>query len=118
MQIKLVTALVLYPIALGAGQLLFKLAADRAQLSGSGFLMGLALEPRFAGAVVLYAALTVLWTWVLSQVQLSFAYPFVALSFVTTPVLAHFFLGERLSVGLFTGAALIVAGLGVIIYAK
>ena len=118
MRINLIVALLLYPIARGAGQLLFKLAADRAQAAKSGFLLGLAQEPLFAAALILYATLTVVWTWVLSKVPLSFAYPFVALSFVTTPLLAHFILAERLTIGLFIGAGFIVAGLGVIIYAR
>ena len=41
----------------------------------------------FFVALILYAALTVLWVWILSYTPLSRAYPFLALAFALTPAL-------------------------------
>ncbi len=41
----------------------------------------------FFVALILYAALTVLWVWILSFTQLSRTYPFLALAFAIMPAL-------------------------------
>ena len=114
----LVVLLVVYSVMLASGQILFKLSAEAARERGGSVLVSLLVEPKFAIAIALYAALTLLWTWILSKVPLSRAYPFVALAFVVTPVLAHSLLGERISVGLIVGTGLVMVGLMVVVYAR
>jgi len=112
----LVVSLVVYPVMLGAGQILFKMAAEAARARGGSFLGALVVQPKFILALALYGILTLLWTWILSKVPLSRAYPFVALAFVVTPVMAHLLLGERLSVGVMAGTALVFVGLVVVFH--
>src|SRR5881392_852250 len=50
-------------------------------------IAGFLLNGYFFVALILYAALTVLWVWILSFTQLSRAYPFLALAFALTPAL-------------------------------
>ena len=69
-------------------QLLFKLGAVGA---GDGPLAeriaGFLLNGYFFVALILYAALTVLWVWILSFNQLSRAHSFLALAFALAPAL-------------------------------
>jgi drug/metabolite transporter (DMT)-like permease len=65
----------------------------------------------FIVALILYAALTVLWVWILGFTPLSRAYPFVALAFALTPALGIVVFGETASLRLAIGIALIVCGL-------
>jgi drug/metabolite transporter (DMT)-like permease len=58
-----------------------------------------------------YAALTVLWVWILSFIPLSRAYPFLALAFALTPALGCLVFAERLSMRLVIGIVLILCGL-------
>lgn len=104
--------IVLTVLALSAGQVLFKLAAERLELSVSGILPSL-LSPKLLLALMIYAAATVMWLIVLKMTPLRIAYPFAAMAFIFVPVLAHFILGEQLHWGTFFGAALIVAGVWV-----
>jgi drug/metabolite transporter (DMT)-like permease len=108
-QIALLAA---YAAAMAGGQLLFKLAAVRgtAGRAGAG-IAALVLNGYFVAAVILYAALTVLWVWILSFTPLSRAYPFVALAFALTPALGAVFLSEPVSARLVIGVGLILAGL-------
>ena len=78
-----------YAAAMAGGQLLFKIAAMRGAGArhSSERIAGLLLNGYFIVALVLYAALTVLWVWILSFTPLSRAYPFVALAFALTPAL-------------------------------
>jgi drug/metabolite transporter (DMT)-like permease len=105
--------LLVYAVAMAVGQILFKLAAVRSGAAGSlsARLLGLAANPYFIAALLLYAALTVFWVWILTFTPLSRAYAFVALAFVLTPFAGVAFFGEPVSARLIIGIALVVAGL-------
>lgn len=102
-----------YAAGMAGGQLLFKLAALRfpAGAPWSERLLGLLHNGYFLTAVLLYAALSVLWVWVLSFTPLSRAYPFVALAFALTPVLGALAFSEPLSWRLIAGIGAILLGL-------
>jgi drug/metabolite transporter (DMT)-like permease len=109
LQILLLTA---YAGGMSAGQLLFKMAANAMapQMSVPG-LLALFCNPYFLSALVLYAGLALLWVWILSFTPLSRAYPFVALAFALTPLLAGSLFGETISLRLIIGLLLILGGL-------
>jgi drug/metabolite transporter (DMT)-like permease len=65
----------------------------------------------FLSALVLYAGFALLWVWILSFTPLSRAYPFVALAFALTPLLAVSLFGETISLRLIIGLLLILGGL-------
>jgi drug/metabolite transporter (DMT)-like permease len=107
--------MVLYSLGMACGQLLFKLAAmNPSQRTTTPTVLAYFNGYLFSG-LILYGALTLLWVWILRNVPLSKAYPFVALSFVFTPMLSKMVLGELLSTGYFAGLALIAAGVIVIV---
>lgn len=108
-----VAILVGYAAAMAFGQILFKIAALRVGATGSlgERLTALAHNGYFAVSVVLYAALTVVWVWILTFTPLSRAYVFVALSFIMTPFFAAALFGEPISMRLVVGIGLIVGGL-------
>jgi drug/metabolite transporter (DMT)-like permease len=110
-QIMLLTA---YAIGMSGGQILFKMAAIRsgaADGTAGERLLGLLHNLYFLSALALYAGFAVLWVWILSFTPLSRAYPFVALAFALTPLLAGSLFGETISLRLITGLLLIVCGL-------
>jgi drug/metabolite transporter (DMT)-like permease len=74
--------------------------SDRLSLSQVAALMGYAAAMGyFFVALILYAALTVLWVWILSYTPLSRAYPFLALAFALTPALGCLVFAEPLRYG-------------------
>jgi drug/metabolite transporter (DMT)-like permease len=110
-QILLLTA---YAVGMTAGQLLFKMAANSYAISDGGAggrLWGLFYNLYFLSALVLYAGFALLWVWILSFTPLSRAYPFVALAFALTPLLAGSLFGETISLRLIIGLLLILGGL-------
>jgi drug/metabolite transporter (DMT)-like permease len=102
---------------IAAGQLLFKRVGIEIERLGAGWF-----EPRVialaAAAFALYAAATLLWIHLLRYVELSRAYPFMALSFVLVPLFSMLVFGERLGGAYLAGVALIVAGVAVIAYSS
>lgn len=96
-------------LAISAGQVLFKLAADR--ITGSGPLWSeWLLNPYLAVALVVYGLATLSWIALLRQLPLSLAYPFAALAFFMVPLLGHWWLGEALRWQTLVGAGFILAG--------
>jgi drug/metabolite transporter (DMT)-like permease len=105
--------LTIYAVGMAGGQILFKNAALQygADASSAPRLIGIVQNGYFITAIVLYAALTLFWVWLLTFTPLSRAYPFVALAFALTPLLAGLLFGETVSARLWLGLALILSGL-------
>ena len=103
-----------FPVAIAAGQILFKRAASQvADVSGGSWLFDLARLPTMWIAIALYAGATVLWVRILTTVPLSRAYPFVALAFVLVPAAGYVFFQESITMRYALGTALIVIGVAV-----
>jgi drug/metabolite transporter (DMT)-like permease len=98
-------------VLIAIGQLLFKSAAGQWRVDGWSWstLRGF-LSPVMLVALVIYAAATLLWVFVLRTVPLSSAYAIFSLAFLIVPVLAWMFLGETLSLNTLAGGAIIVVG--------
>jgi drug/metabolite transporter (DMT)-like permease len=109
--------LVTYAVGMAGGQLLFKTAALR-MADGRAFqarALSLMLDGPFLAAIALYAALSVLWVWILTFTPLSRAYPFVAIAFALTPLVGALVFSEPLSPRLLVGIAVIAFGLVLVV---
>lgn len=106
------TRLIVFALAMAAGQILFK-KASLALNGESGVTMMLSMVSNvyFITGVCLYAAATILWVIVLKDIKLVHAYPFVALGFVLVPIAAHFVFGEALNARYALGSTMILAGI-------
>lgn len=104
-----------FAFLLACGQMLFKLsAATLPPLASVAGATALFTNLWFWLALVLYGSAMLLWIFILQQVPLSLAYPFVALGFVIIPLASWIFFKESLNLQYALGVALIIAGLGVI----
>lgn len=108
-----IALLTFYALAMSGGQILFKLAALRtASTHNVGeSLLALLQSGFFLTALFLYAALTVLWVWILRFTPLSRAYVFTALAFAIAPLAGAALFGEPISFRLVIGIGLIMGGL-------
>jgi drug/metabolite transporter (DMT)-like permease len=104
--------LLMVALALGVGQLLFKLAAERLVLDrGVTALMHSFVGWPMAAALLVYGAATVLWVYLLHGLPLSRAYPFIALAFAFVPLMSWLVFRDTLDVRYGIGLALMLAGL-------
>ena len=96
-------------LGLSGAQILFKLAANALNDTGSWF------APRTAGlmaaALSLMGVMTIFWIWVLQTAELGRVYPIMALAFVIVPAATHVLLGECFTPRYFTGVVLIMVGI-------
>ena len=101
-------------VVLSIGQLLFKYSARTLpDTDSAAVLLTLASNPWFLLALLLYGGATLLWVWILREVPLTLAYPFIALSFVIVPLVSGTILGEQVDIAYWIGICLIVAGISV-----
>ena len=61
-----------------------------------------------------YGVGTLVWLGVLSRLDLGFAYPMLALSYVLVPLMAQVFLGEKIPIARLVGIGIIVVGVGIV----
>ena len=72
------------------------------------------LNPWIFSGMTLHVAALVVWLWALSRVDISFAYPFLALGYVIVGLMAWLWLGESLTITRIVGMLIILTGLVVI----
>ena len=107
--------LISFPVAIAAGQILFKRAATQiGSAEGTSWVLEVARLPTMWLALALYGAATLLWVRILTTVPLSRAYPFMALAFVLVPAASYVFFNESLTLRYAIGTALIIAGVIVV----
>jgi undecaprenyl phosphate-alpha-L-ara4N flippase subunit ArnE len=112
--LPVLAGLILTPLLISAGQVLFKMTSARTGGADIPGLIGLLADPYLIAAFAIYGFGTIVWIYVLKSVPLSVAYPFMALTFCAVPLLAWWLLGEQLNPRYAVGAALIIAGLIVV----
>lgn len=107
--------LILISVLLGAvGQVVMKYGTSHVATTGGEGVAGMLLKyftnlPILAG-LACYALSAVVWIFAISKVELSYAYPMVALGYVVVFGLSYFLLGESISVLRLAGLVVIVAG--------
>ncbi|MGB0907340.1 MAG: transporter [Maricaulaceae bacterium] len=103
------------PIMIAIGQVLFKMTSERLLARGpNASFISAFFDPIFIAALTLYGSATLVWLLVLKAVPLSYAYSFMALTFVAVPIFAALFLGEYIGPRYVIGSGLIIAGLIVV----
>jgi len=109
--------LVLLSIGLStAAQILLKLGMNGVRAAGAAApgivpqILAAAFSPWVIGGLAAYGASAVVWLLVLAKVDVSRAYPCVALGFALTVVVGHFMLGEPVSLMRIVGVAIIMGG--------
>ena len=77
-------------------------------------ILKVGLNPWVFSGMTLHVAALVVWLWALSRVDISFAYPFLALGYIIVGLMAWIWLGESLSITRIIGMIIILTGLVVI----
>jgi len=106
---------ILIAVCLGAvGQLLMKTGMDAARTASTGGAVDVLrhgfTQARVLSGFALYGLSSLLWMLVLSRVQLSWAYPMIAVSYIVVVFLSWLVLKEHVSALRIGGLALICAG--------
>ena len=107
-------------IAVG-GQLLLKIGINRIGISDfsslsslGGFFLGIVKSPLVLIGLFLYVISAAIWMVILSTVDLSFAYPFLGITYVLILVVSRFVLKEDVNPLRWIGALIITAGVVVL----
>lgn len=82
--------------------------------SAVGTLVDAAREPRLWAGLALFGVSAVFWLVVLSKVPLSFAYPFVGLSYIVIVLVARIVLHEHVPPLRWVGVAVVALGIAIV----
>ena len=103
------------------GQVLLKIGIDRIGVNGigsmkalTGLFSGIIRSPMVLTGLFLYFISAAIWLVILSTVDLSFAYPFIGLSYVIVLILSKFILKEEVNPLRWAGAFIITVGVVII----
>ena len=103
------------------GQILLKIGIDRIGINGfgsmkalTGLFSGIIRSPMVLTGLFLYFISAAIWLVILSTVDLSFAYPFIGLSYVLVLILSKFILKEEVNPIRWIGGFIITAGVVII----
>ncbi len=110
-------SLILASVALNAAAQLFLRVGARGGFPGEPGLMLVvqtALRPGILAGLACYALSILVWVYVLSRAEASFAYPFLGLGFVVVALAGWLFLGEALTPRRVAAILLIAAGVAVL----
>ncbi len=77
-------------------------------------VLELLFSPYIAGGLFIYGCATVLWLYIVSKVDLGYAYPVQSLAYILSIVGAYYLFGEPLSAMKIAGCLLILAGVACI----
>ncbi|MBL8480579.1 MAG: 4-amino-4-deoxy-L-arabinose transferase [Rhodocyclaceae bacterium] len=69
-----------------------------------------ATQPYFLGGMACYVLSLVIWVMGLSRVPVSIAYPMLSIGYVVNAAIAHFWLGETITLARATGVGFILLG--------
>jgi len=114
--------LILFSISIAvAGQILLKIGVNRIGIVDFSDLealkqlfFGVIKSPLVISGLFLYVISAAIWLVVLSAVDLSFAYPFIGLTYVMILILSRFILKEDVNLIRWAGALIITIGVIVI----
>ncbi len=110
--------LILLSVGLNAAAQLFLRAAMRTGLpvglSAAATLLDIGLRPGILAGLACYGFSLLLWIYVLSKTDASFAYPFLGLGFVIVALAGFALLGEPLSPRKIVGTLIIAGGVVVL----
>ena len=107
-------ALLVSVLLCASSQLILRGAAASPAGADSENLIALFFNPAILGGLGLYASGTALWIFCLSRLDLSLAFPASAIQLVVVYAGARWFLGEEIPVLRLIGAAVILAGIGLL----
>jgi len=98
-------------LALSIGQIIFKLSAIESKINGSFFTFKFFYL--VSAAFFIYGLATFLWIYILRNVLLIKAYPFIGLTFILVPLFSSVILKEIVNYNVFIGGIFILIGVGI-----
>ncbi|MED4889240.1 EamA family transporter [Lysinibacillus fusiformis] len=101
---------ILNVLLLVIGQTLWKIGAEKIEISGLRSLMNVVLSPWIIGGGVLYVIATAIWLYLLSKLPLSLIYPLQSVAYVIALFVALLIFKEAIPITRWVGVAVILFG--------
>lgn len=113
---KMIPLCLLNTLMMVIGQILFKIGSRGKALNSVSSILKMLFSPVIILALFVYAVTTVLWLFILSKVDISFAYPIQALAFPIVLIVSAWIFHEIIPLNRWVGVVIIFIGICVAIY--
>jgi len=90
-------------------QIVWKKGAKLGKINLKGIIK-MMLKPKIILGLTIYAASALIWILVLSNTEVSYAFPFIALGYVGTTILSYMILNEKVNKKRIIGITIIIIG--------
>jgi drug/metabolite transporter (DMT)-like permease len=114
--LKTILLILLNVILLTSGQLLWKKGLTAVGGISLSNIMQVLMSPFIVGGLLLYAVATIVWFAVLSEADLSFAYPLQSMAYIIGMLAAWLILKEVIPMTRWVGVLIIMIGVAVVSY--
>lgn len=101
---------VLNALLMAAGQVLFKMGAKGKNMDSFTEIINVLISPVVILALIIYAATTILWLYILTKTPLSYAQPIQVLAIPTVVIISLYMFNEAVPTTRWIGIAIICIG--------
>ena len=107
-----------FAFSMGIAQVIFSLASDQifSNLKNQNLLNAVVKSHWIYIGLLIYLVATIAWIWILSKVDLRFAYPIASLSIIFAPLIKSYY--ENIYLGFKYWLGLVIIVIGVILISK
>lgn len=106
---------ILNMLLMSLGQLLFRAGCKGKILDSLQSMLHLIFSPIILLALLIYAGSTVLWMYILSKVEMSYAYPIQSLAVPLVVVISCFIFKEPVPISRWIGLVIVIIGLNFVV---
>ncbi|GLC87881.1 EamA family transporter [Lysinibacillus piscis] len=97
-------------LLLVAGQTLWKIGAEKIEITGVKSIINAILSPWIIGGGILYVIATVIWLYLLSKLPLSLIYPLQSVAYIIALLIAVIIFKEVIPITRWVGVGVILFG--------
>jgi len=97
-------------LCLAAGQILWKIGLKGRQFSGFEAIIKIIFSPLILTGILIYALATVLWLYILSKADISYAYPLTSIAHIIMFFCALLIFKEQIHITRWIGVSMIALG--------
>lgn len=102
-------------LLMSLGQVLFKVGSQGKTINSLSSMLEMIFSPVIILALIVYAATTALWMYILSKMEMSYAYPIQSLALPLVVLISSLLFRETVPLNRWIGIGIIIIGINLVI---
>ena len=116
LSLEFIIIILFFSFSMGVAQFIFSLASDQifSNYKSNSIFRSIIVSHWLYIALFIYIIATIIWIWILSKVDLRFAYPIASLSIIFAPLIKSYYENLYLGPKYWFGLFIILIGIGLV----